>query len=449
MYAAIHIPGAGPSASLALLEVARTFSPEVEVIDPGTVVFSIGGLRRLFGPPGLIASELARRAHERGLDGNIGIARNPDLAVLSARYRRGVHVIAPGAEADELGSIRLADFPLSDETQFVLGQWGVRTLAEFCALPEAGLVERLGADAAFLHRLARGEWQRPVRIERTSDRYEETVALDHPVDNLEPLLFLLARILNDFCARLDRQARAAAEVLLRFELDRAPAEERSLKLPVPSRDSKALLRLLRLQLEARAPAAAITSFTLKLEPVAPRHIQHGLYTPPAPEPEKLELTLAKIRGFVGPTEAGSPRLLDTHRPDAWEMAPAPVLDGPAEASRPAGFCQDEPTCDPSPRPGLLLQRESQTSKPVVLRQAFRYCRPPKPARVDVRQGVPARVRAAGIDGQVKQSAGPWIQSGGWWTSQPWSRTEWDVGLDNGGLYRIFLAAGWFVEGSYD
>jgi protein ImuB len=49
-------------------------------------------------------------------------------------------------------------------------------------------------------------------------------------------------------------------------------------------------------------------------PVEPRTTQHGLFLPSSPEPEKLEITLARIRGLVGAANVGAPELLDTHRP---------------------------------------------------------------------------------------------------------------------------------------
>ena len=38
---------------------------------------------------------------------------------------------------------------------------------------------------------------------------------------------------------------------------------------------------------------------LSAEPARPRSAQAGLFLPPSPEPEKLELTLARIAGIVG------------------------------------------------------------------------------------------------------------------------------------------------------
>src|SRR5450759_3074375 len=108
----------------ALLDVAKTFAPLVEVDGPGTVVLPVGALRRLIGGPHEIASEIARRAHERGLDGRIGIAANPDTAILAARNLPGVTVIPRGDEAKYVGEFRLDTLPLGAETFEVLDRWG-------------------------------------------------------------------------------------------------------------------------------------------------------------------------------------------------------------------------------------------------------------------------------------------------------------------------------------
>jgi len=50
-----------------------------------------------------------------------------------------------------------------------------------------------------------------------------------------------------------------------------------------------------------------------------RVLQNGLFIPLAPEPEKLELMLARLARLVGPDNLGSPELLDTHRPDAFRV----------------------------------------------------------------------------------------------------------------------------------
>jgi nucleotidyltransferase/DNA polymerase involved in DNA repair len=75
--------------------------------------------------------------------------------------------------------------------------------------------------------------------------------------------------------------------------------ERTLHLPVPMLDPKVFLRLWQLELRATPPAAPITHVWLRAEPVQPRNTQGGLFLPAAPEPERLELTLARIAAVVG------------------------------------------------------------------------------------------------------------------------------------------------------
>ena len=158
------------------------------------------------------------------------------------------------------------------------------------------------------------------------------------------------------------------------------------------------------------------STRLAIAPVAGRT---GLICLVAPEPVKLELTLARIKAIVGPERVGSAELVDTHRPGAFQMAEF-------------GRRQDRPGC------------------PSHVRLILRVFRPPRAARVEVTGGHPRFVAAAGVRGRVQEWAGPWRTSGDWWTSDAWSRDEWDIALSDGALYRLCCnPRGWFVEGSYD
>jgi len=85
------------------------------------------------------------------------------------------------------------------------------------------------------------------------------------------------------------------------------------------RDSKLLLKLVRLRLQSDPPPAAIIKMVLSAEPDRPRTTQRGLFLPASPEPEKLELTMARLANLVGDANVGSPQLMDTHRPDAIRM----------------------------------------------------------------------------------------------------------------------------------
>src|SRR5262249_10320713 len=150
--------------------------------------------------------------------------------------------------------------------------------------------------------------------------------------------------LNQLCANLAEYALATNELKLRLVTDRcseyrlqsgnsdvskSPNEvgtlntsdsyERTITLPVPMRNPKTLLRLLLFDIEREPPQAPIVSLVISAEPVKPRASQTGLFIPLVPEPEKLEITLARLAKLVGAGNVGSPEILDTHRPDAYRM----------------------------------------------------------------------------------------------------------------------------------
>jgi protein ImuB len=318
------------------------------------------------------------------------------------------------------------------EMQETLERWGIRRFRDLAALPELGLAERLGPEGLRLHKLARGAGGRPLVPVREPLHFEEEAELEYPLELLEPLMFVLAQLLNGLRARLASHGLAANELRLRLQLENRGEHTRTLRFPVPMLDTKAFLKLLDLDLGAHPPPAPVVKVWLEAEPAQPRAAQTGLFIPLAPEPEKLELTLARLKSLVGEANVGSPTLLDTHRPGAFQMLARPL---------PASPCLSASPC-------LRVPASPCLRVPASL--PLRAIRPPRAARVQMASGQPVHVQSDGVRGHVISSAGPWRTSGDWWTNDPWARDEWDVALSDGALYRIYSEQGrWFVEGSYD
>jgi protein ImuB len=375
MFACIHGPDAG--------RLADSFSPFVEMVDEKTAVFSI--TRRQI-----------RQAEN--LPQPVAVAATAEAAILAARNLPGYTFIPPGEETRVLGALSIDALPPDPELFETFHLWGIRSLNDLSRLPDDALTSRLGARGLWLQRLARGAFDRPLRPRLPAAVYEESADLDHPIQLREPLLFLIARFLHDLTARLKSQSLAASS--LNFTLN---GNQRKHSLPFPTRDVKLLLKLVEHSLERQPPEGPISKVHLELVPTEPRRVQHGLFTPAAPEPEKLELTLGKIRGLVGEKNVGYPELFDTHRPGL---------------ARPTG---------------VLLP--------------FRYFRPPLEARV-----TSERLWTRMFQGKILQIAGPWRSSGDWWRPDNWNRDEYDLALSDGALYRIYLDRApkkWFVEGVYD
>jgi protein ImuB len=436
MYACLHIPATNACGE-ELLHLALEFSPAVEKTSNDTVVFSIAPLRKLIGSPHQIASEICRLGYERNLKANLAIASNPDTAILLARNFAGVILVTPGEE-----SLKLAPLPLTclfmhaalmkPDLPDVLNRWGLKSCEDLAALPERGIAERLGQVGIYLQNLARGKINRPLRVSTTETNYEERMDLEHPISLLEPLLFLLGRVLSELCGRLRSQSRAARALEARFELEDSKEYRCELEFPVPLFESPAMLKLLQLHLEHHLPNASIVAFRLRVEPAGPRRTQYGLFLPPTPDADKLQVTLARIERMVGKENVGTAVLLNTHRLDDFQMT---ALDA-------SSIYNSQKT----------TSIKTQTKQSQMFQLTLRMFRPALQAHVRVSGITPKSVVAQAVKGKVIESAGPWKTSGEWWMSTSWVREEWDVALDDGALYRIYRESQdreWYVHGIYD
>src|SRR5487761_58113 len=443
----------------ALLDVGWSISPRVEDTAPDTIVLDLAGLASLFGSTENVANQLARRAAGLGLLVNAAVSSNLEAAIHAARGFPGITLIPAGEEAQRLGRLPVGVLSPSVETIETLERWGVRTCGALGALPLLQLSERLGQEGVRLHELARGTSLRSLVLAEPSICFEEEMPLDYAVAELDSLAFVLGRLLDQLCARLAARSLAAGAIRVRFDLERSPEKhfrslddnphsksapgiyEKVLSLPVPMRDSKMLLRLLRLQLQANPPPAPIVKITIAADSARQRVAQGGLFLPSSPDPEKLELTIARLTNLVGDSNIGSPELVDTHRPGEFRMS------------------RFIPSRDESP-----LRHKCR--KPAT---AFRAFRPSLPVKVELRDGHPARISFRGMRGQVVAASGPWRTSGDWWREDPWQHDEWDLEVQflfspaihlertsalcpQRGLYRICYDAirrNWFVRGIYD
>ena len=434
------------SAHQALLDCAQAFSPRVQECAPDALVLDVSGLEKLIGPPTKIGREIFRHAQTMGLEVNVAVASTMEATQIAARGFNGVTIVPAGKEAEILGSLPVEvlfyDEPDSDAVEELLEtfhRWGIRKLNELTALPEVALSERLGQYGLELQRKARGESASTLVPSDPPLIFEEVQELEFPLVLLEPLAFILNRMLDHLCARLEGRALAAQELCLELQLEagyRAVAGEtqncfqRVIKLPVPLLDPKTFLKLLQLDLKAHPPGAPIRKVILRIEPAKPRPTQDGLFMSAAPQVEKLELTLARLSGIVGEDRAASAALLDTHRPQAFEMRhfmPSASKNG----------------------------NECGTKELVT---AMRIFRPPVCVQVQQANGKLLRIASqknSQISGPVLWAAGPWRSSGDWWDQDPWTRDEWDIALqDRNGitLYRLIhdlLSGKWVVEGTYD
>jgi protein ImuB len=467
------------AAHAALLDLGWSISPRIEDHAPETIIADVAGLTSLFGSHENIAHEIVQRAAGLGLLVHVAIAANLETAVHAARGFPGITLIPAGEEEKCLSGLPVRALSPSVEALETLDRWGIRTCEELAALPVLELSERLGQEGVRLHELARGASTRSIVLAEPGERMEEEMELEDAVEDLEPLSFLLGRLLDQMCARLEARSLAAAAIRLKFDLgdlfakdfqvqeenvpvnsmngkDARKVYEKVLQMPMPMRDSKMLLRLLRLQLQADPPAGDIVKIKLAADPARPRSTQSGLFVPGSPNPEKLELTVARLAKLVGNANIGSPELVDTHRPGEFRMTRfVPEAHEPGFRKRNKIACKKAATS----AIGVSGANGERLRRPMT---GCRIFRPSVPAMVELREGCPTKVFFRGLCGRVAASSGPWRTSGDWWRENSWHQDEWDLEIefyisDAGagglaGLYCVYYDSdcrGWFVRGMYD
>jgi protein ImuB len=428
------------SAQVALLECANSFSPRVESTCPGTVILDLAGTEKLFGSQETTACKITVNARQIGFHLRIAIAANPETAMYAARGFAGITMIPAGDEGKALAPLRVDILPITPQLLEILDGWGIHTFKSLAALPAIELVERLGQQGLVLQKLAQGRMSRPLLPVEPAPDFIESYEFDDAVETLESLTFVLNRVLQELCDRLVAQSYATNELRLTLGLEVRQIQDgkdgeqykHAWMLPVPTQDRHMLFTLLRLDLERNTFSAPIKKLTIEAVPVKPRMAQGNLFAPPSPETEKLEITLARIRGVVGSLDAegvscvGSPKILDTHRPGAFAVQ---------------SFSSAWETWSPSA---------------VVPTIALRVFRPALETSVELTGETPHLVRLWKKHRRVLAASGPWCSCGNWWNkTTPWAREEWDVALktfEGVGYYRIYLdriRKQWFVEGVFD
>lgn len=389
-------------------------------VEPAKLADSIG--RRLGQSP-LLGERVRVRENKADND-------TPAGPIHAGRALFPVRIIEPTAAAARkfLAPLPIDALSVSPKLVVVLRIWGLRKLGELAALPKEGVVERLGPEALPLWRQLSGGEPRPLKLHRPVEILTEALDFEHPVEQLDALLFVLNRFLHSLEVRLAEMYLVTESLTLELRFEDGTRHERGFRIPEPTRDIELLLRTLHTHLENFRAAAPVVGVRLTATPARQPQQQLDLFQPSLRDPNRFAETLSRLEALFGAGRVGSPEVLPTHRPDAFKVAPF------------------NPDSEPA-RPG-------EVKTPVRFGLALRRFRPPLPARIELKQELDAetllRISAGGIHGKIRASRGPWLASGDWWDQRPWQRREWDIELEGGGLYRVAQQDNqWQVDGEYD
>ena len=450
-------PSLQKAARQTLLDLALSVSPRAALGPPGRGLFrnhasvfvDASGVDSLFGSERAFASALGARAEKQTLPGVIVVTSSRITSLLIARQMiaradsQTICILDPEAERHHLAPLSLDLLDPDPRVAQMLTRLGVVFVRDLLRLPRRALTQRLGTEVLGLLALARGEETEPALPVPESNCIEEAIDLDTPIEQMEPLSFVLRGLLSRLVERLELRGLSCGKLDLALKLEGGGHDARRIGLAGPTLDLRILLRVTLLGITDRPPHAAIESVAISSEGIAADGDQLDLFLPRGPDPAALGRTLAELESLCGEGRVGTPRVARDHHPSEFDLRPF----SPPRARHPKRPPRDSRSSPPALKEAPL---PNETSFPLP---ALRALRPPLRAEVQVGQGGPRFIRCALTQGSVIKASGPWRTTGRWWSeSERFAFDHFDIEMQDGLVARLcfdWVARVWQVDGIYD
>jgi len=399
------------------------FSPRIEPSDkePGVFWLDASGMGPLY--PSLADWAVAIREHlaELGFRTVVAVGFTLFGTYAAARSQRQDILFSTAVEEQRyVHQVPLTCLGFGPELLATLAKLGIRTVGGFIALPAAGVRKRFGIEAETWHRLARNGDGRSIQPCPLREPVACEESLEYPEENVERLVFRIARLLTGLLGRLAEyhEALKTIEVVLRLNNGR---EWREIITPaMPTQEATALLSLVHLRLDTISLQSGVVELKLQALGVKVVEEQYDLFQEaPRRRKEAADRAFAKLRAELGNDAVVCARLAEGHLPEAryrWELVDSLAAPQAVEPTR-------RPLIRRIYRPPLALPyRGADTPDRWVL------------------HGV--------ADGPVEEVVGPHVVSGGWWMREV-SRKYYYVRTRSNRwlwIYHDGLRRRWFLQG---
>lgn len=488
LYACIISPD---TAKNALVAVAQEFAHAIEVIDDG-VLFDVSGLERLIGKSDRVAQKILGEMQKQRVAGGVAVAETVDTAMLLARQQSVQNASFSLSSPDMFEQLPLTDLNIERDTLNVFNELGLRNINDLLAVPHDELVSRYGREFRDVIDVLEQRGKSLITPNIKENRVAWSFELDNPVEDFEQLIFLLNHGLERLFAEIKYAGFSTEHLDIKLKLCRsshgvgAHTETKTyeIKTSFPTLERAFWLKLTNLRGSLDPPEASIVGVDVTAHFTRPRPAQRGLYAVSRPEPESLLLTVGKLKKLVGEENVGVPVMLDQRLAEAFKLdadAMPDVTDRNVVSPRLSRFiCGEarlteteqmifgvppplslvtknggiaaEPLSPVSEKHSFSTNRAAEPLRSVQRPGgtiAFSYFRPSVRAEVLIRDARLVFIKTRLFAGHVINCSGVWKGNSKWW-DQPWRTQEWDIELENAGVYRLCKARDeWFLLGEYD
>jgi len=412
-----RIPSLEAQLQNTFLQLSYRYSPYLENSAPGICTLDF----RYNRAPEIRLRELLSQLRAIGLKAQAGVGPNPEIALQAAKIADPILEVTSNSVL--LQSLPLESLNPSPYLLDIFHSWGIRTLGAVTRLPRAEIGQRLGLEGLSLWDRAAGRSTNALRYVQPPETFEEAIDFEHPLETLEPLLFILKRFLERLSLRIEAAYKLIAELGLILNLDDGEKVVRTLQIPAPSCEVETLFRIAAQYLETVQTSAPVVGLRIEASPSNPANNQFDFFQGGLKDPNRFFQTLARLAALVGNDRVGIPEKINTHQPDRIRL-------------RIPGFDWSRVT--------------TQSSWNLKIGPALRRYRPGILAKVELDNGKPILIQSDLVAGKIRETRGPWKLSGNWWDPSHWEVEEWDIQLENGHLFRLAQNTDcWEVVGVYD
>jgi protein ImuB len=454
-----------------LLALLERFSPNLESVRPGVLLFDAAGLERHYGSEDALAEQVVVAVeHELAAQARVGLAGSRFCARVAAAYGAPVRIIPPDGEREFLAPLPVEHLPGLESWRWRLQFLGVRTIGDYAdRLPYNDVVVRYGPAAAQAHLLARGldpaplQPQRPLELPTAVQRFEPAE------ERLEPLVFALKRHLDRLCAELAQAGWLCSLLRLRCRCEGAEDVTLALRPAEPSAAAARLRDLLRWHIERRQLAATqaggrlfgggVSQFELQLDGLLPAVGQAlDLFSAGRAGKRNVLGAIERLEALLGPESVRRAAPANGRRPEeSFTWAPyrpeALTSRTPPRRSSPHPPIPPSPSArvQPLPLPVVADGRPSRFDVTAGAHSpALRLLDPPRLVQVQTQDGALTALNAGRGQEAVAVCAGPWRLDERWWGAGAAVRDYFQVATHPGRVYLLYQEGeAWFAQGVFD
>lgn len=320
-------------AFLPVLRLLEELVPGVQPLRPGLAALRARGAARYYGGEEQAALHLIDALAEHDHPGTrAAIADGLFTAEQAARLAAPALIVAPGGSQEFLAPLPVQALG-DEEVTALLERLGIRTLAEFAALAETDIRDRLGERGARLHALASGADSRPLVPQHPEPELAREIVFESPLDQADQVAFAVRQTADAVTAALAELSQVCTEVRIDLTDDDGAISSRVWMHPT-SFEASDLVDRVRWQLEslttpatsdpAKSDRASAGIAEVRIVPIRvddSAHHQPGLFGQ-GPQ-QRLHHAVSRVqamlghRGVVTPVVVGGRRLADRQLLQPW------------------------------------------------------------------------------------------------------------------------------------